>query len=180
MHNVHLVTQEEKRVKTDRKLAECTECTAQGQPRRPGCAPAAQPALPRVLCARPRLLPRPAERAARACLPRACISCRAPRAPAARPLAQRLLRPAATCAPHACYPATSVTIQFLLYRDTTFPSLQYPSNLAIQNLPIAIYSAQLPACNTLVVLQYNFPTTHCPCCNTISLEPATFQPPKFQ
>ena len=46
MNGVHLVTQEKKRVKTDRKWAECTECTAQGQPRRPGRAPSAQ-AMPR-------------------------------------------------------------------------------------------------------------------------------------
>ena len=47
----------------------------------------------------------------------------------------------------------------ILYRDTAFPSLQYTSNLTIQILPIAIYSAQLPACNTIVILQYHLATT---------------------
>ena len=47
----------------------------------------------------------------------------------------------------------------ILYRDTAFPNLQYTSNLAIQILPIAIYSGQLPACNTIVVLQYHLATT---------------------
>ena len=59
MNSVHLVTQEKKRVKTDRKWAECTECTARGQPRRPGRAPT--PAAP---CR------------ARACRPAACAPAR--------------------------------------------------------------------------------------------------------
>ena len=46
----------------------------------------------------------------------------------------------------------------ILYRDTAFPSLQYTSNLAIQILLITIYSAQLPAYNTIVVLQYHLAT----------------------
>ena len=54
MNGVHLVTQEKKRVKTDRKWAECTECTAQGQPKRPGSARRARPAL---ACHAPSALP---------------------------------------------------------------------------------------------------------------------------
>ena len=61
MNSVHLVTQEKKRVKTDRKWVECTECTAQGQPARP--APllrtprAPLPAVPAPAARAPSTLP---------------------------------------------------------------------------------------------------------------------------
>ena len=83
MNSVHLVTQEKKRVKTDRKWAECTEYTAQGQPARPAPRPrSCRPASPA-----PRAPRAPTPAAAR--LPRASL-------PAA-PAPQRPARPA--CAP---------------------------------------------------------------------------------
>ena len=90
-------------VEPGQKQAECTECTAQGQPARPGREPSAHPALPRALRARPRLSLRPVARAPRAypssacrarhaCLcPRACQRPRSCRPPATR-------APAPTCA----------------------------------------------------------------------------------
>ena len=84
MNGVYLVTQEKKkRVKTDRKWAECTECTAQSQHRRPGRAPSAQAARLRPLLRTPRA-PLPVPRACRS--PARPPACSAPvRATPARP-----------------------------------------------------------------------------------------------
>ena len=88
MNNVHLVTQEKKQVKTDRKWAKCTECTAQGQHARLGRAPSAQAArLPLPCCARP-------ARPARRWLPSA-------RLPPTRPAAPPRARPRA-CRARVC------------------------------------------------------------------------------
>ena len=92
MNSVHLVTQKKKRVKTDRKWAECTEYTAQGQATRPAPRPrACRPASPA-----PRAPRAPTPAAAR--LPRA----RLPAAPA--PVPPTAARPSAlrVPAPRAC------------------------------------------------------------------------------
>ena len=108
MNSVHLVTQEKKRVKTDRKWVECTECTAQGQPRCPGHA---RPARPAPACRAPSALPsaqRPAARPAPCHPPAPEPSCRSPARARQRPCACRPARPStlalrATPA-HACLP----------------------------------------------------------------------------
>ena len=89
-----------KRVKTDRKWAECTECTAQGKLARPGRAPAAR--LPRPCCARPTRLPpsRPAARPRTLAQPTASPAAARQGAPA--PRARALQRPAR---PRPCRPA---------------------------------------------------------------------------
>ena len=96
MNGVHLVTQEKKRVKTDRKWA---ECTAQGQPKRPGRA------RPAPACRAPSALPR-------AC---ACAQLQLARARARPPAPVRLppcapqhaspARPSTPCAPRPLTPA---------------------------------------------------------------------------
>ena len=101
-----------KRVKTDRKWAECTECTAQGQPRRPGHEPPARPAPacrapsalpPACACAQ---LPRTPKRPLRSSAAAACLRLPArPRTPACSP------RPAPTHACRACLRAPSAPAQ---------------------------------------------------------------------
>ena len=59
-------------------------------------------------------------------------------------------------------PARLKLSRYKVYIVTHAPflhSLLHTSNLAIQILPIAIYSAQLPTCNTIVVFQYHLATT---------------------
>ena len=105
MNGVHLVTLKKKRVKTDRKWA---ECTAQGQPRRLGRA---RPARPAPACRASSALPRAQRPAARP------APCRPPSAlPPACACAQLLLacagaRPPApvhlpSCAPQHALRAT--------------------------------------------------------------------------
>ena len=174
MNSVHLVTQEKKRVKTDRKWAECTECTAQGQPARPAprplsCrAPAAHaPRAPRVAACSPRALPR-----ARAYRLRAQHLACAPSAPPKRP-APRLRAPFAPCAPSQ-RPAPSPLSQYnfvLRYSLASCSLLQYNTlycNTALQQpfQSIAIQSS-LHLCNTTTVLQHKNPYTSLLTCNTI-------------
>ena len=87
-------------VKSDRKQAECTECTARSQPARPARAPS-----PRACSALPRARSQPA-RPARAPSPRACSALpRAPRAPRAPTHLTPERLPPAACAPRApCAP----------------------------------------------------------------------------
>ena len=138
------------RVEPGQKQAECTEYTAQDQPARPGRAPAAQPALPRAPRAPAACAPAARAHAAQApaaptCAPRAPRACSSPARlqRAHSPSAQRLLRPAATCAPHA-RPARAQPLA--------------------QHLP----SAHASCHNTAGVLRYTLPSSNCPsCCVTI-------------
>ena len=190
MNNVHEpgsrimsenLTQEKYRVKPGQKQAECTECTAFGQPACPGREQAAQPALPRAL--RPpsspaHLPPRaPAAPTGPYCVRAPAAHCLTPHASATcaptRALrAQRLSSPLSQYKILYCglIPAklnTSVTIQ-VLYRDTAFPAncLQYNICIAT-HLPQSLkYNTH---CNTL-------PTHFTLSCNTILSIARYFQP----
>ena len=95
MNNVQKLTQENYRVEPGQKQAECTECTAQGQPARPARASAAPCRAPTTPCREP-----PAPCHSR--LPPSCL-----RAPRALPCCSARLRAQLPAAParaptHAC------------------------------------------------------------------------------
>ena len=177
MNSVHLVTQEKKRVKTDRKWAECTECTAQGQPKRPGRAwpraqrlclassarPCRAPRAPCCACpARPAAhAPRaraPAARAPAARAPAALRSCRSRALPAARPcLAPHARQPSAPRTPAQRPCACLRTPSAPLRCPRTPRARPAPSQRLHSALPLAQWAvAHFRVCTKIYIYIYFF------------------------